>query len=244
MIIVKLKRHLRYRGNVNFESVRPEPIYAHLNYLKNKNKFYEDISISYGLSSNGISSVADASFAHEQTSINHPYTKTENKLNFELFDDPLNLYRVAPNETALISEIQGIIDEDNLTVAPGQGKSQFAWWLLWGKIGYKVKREVSLSPVKHFNQRLLNFKQTFASDAGFILFARSIVEQHHLNFSINISMQKVRVMQITAGTVKQNYKESVKKLNSPENAYYFLIYVKDRSAYWKQFLFEVSTMVK
>ena len=56
-------------------------------------------------------------------------------------------------------------------------------------------------------------------------------------------MQKVRVMQITAGTVKQNYKESVKKLNSPENAYYFLIYVKGRSAYWKQFLFEVSTMV-
>ena len=125
MIIVKLKRHLRYRGNVNFESVRPEPIYAHLNYLKNKNKFYEDISISYGLSSNGISNVADASFAHEQTCKNHPHTKTENKLNFELFDDPLNLYRVAPNETALISEIQGIIDEDNLTVAPGQGKSQF-----------------------------------------------------------------------------------------------------------------------
>ena len=123
MIIVKLKRHLRYRGNVNFESVRPEPIYAHHNYLKNKNKFYEDISISYGLSSNGISNVTDASFAHEQTCNNHPHTKTENKLNFELFDDPLNLYRVAPNEIALISEIPGIIDEDNITVAPGQGKS-------------------------------------------------------------------------------------------------------------------------
>ena len=110
---------------MNFESVRPEPIYAHHNYLKNKNKFYEDISISYGLSSNGISNVADALFAHEQTCNNHSHTKTEKKLNFELFDDPLNLYRVAPNETALISEIPGIIDEDNITVAPGQGKSQF-----------------------------------------------------------------------------------------------------------------------
>ena len=40
-----------------------------------------------------------------------------------MFDDPLNLYRVAPHETALISEIPGIIDEDNITVAPGQGKS-------------------------------------------------------------------------------------------------------------------------
>ena len=37
-------------------------------------------------------------------------------------DDPLNLHRVAANETTLISDIPGIIDEDNKTIAPGQGK--------------------------------------------------------------------------------------------------------------------------
>ena len=104
-------------------------------------------------------------------------------------DDPLNLHRVAANETTLISEIPGIIDEDNITIAPGQGKTllsivrddyceelAFPYLLPTGKFGYKVKREVSFSPVKYFNQRLLNFKQTFASDADFIFFARSIVE--------------------------------------------------------------------
>ena len=38
-------------------------------------------------------------------------------------DDPLNLHRVAANETTLISEIPSIIDEDNITIAPGQGNT-------------------------------------------------------------------------------------------------------------------------
>ena len=172
-------------------------------------------------------------------------------------DDPLNLHRVAASETTLISEIPSIIGEDNIAIAPGQGKTPlsilhddyceelaFPYLFPTGKFGYKVKREVPLSPVKYFNQRLLNFKQTFASDADFIFFARSIVEQHHLKSSINISMQKVRGMQITAGIVKQNYKESVKRLLSSENAYSFMSSVKGTPAYWKQFLFEVLAMVK
>ena len=42
LIIVKLKRHLRYRGHVYFEPNRPDSLYAVLNYLKNNNKVYED----------------------------------------------------------------------------------------------------------------------------------------------------------------------------------------------------------
>ena len=97
-----MKRHLRYRGHVYFESVRPDSIYAALNYLKNNNKFYEDISISYGLSSSEILNVADVSLANEQTCNNHQDTQVENKPNFELLDDPMNLNRVAANETTLI----------------------------------------------------------------------------------------------------------------------------------------------
>ena len=116
-------------------------------------------------------------------------------------DDPLNLHRGAANETTLISEIPSITGENNTTIAPGQGKTPllilrdgyceeltFPYLFPTGKFGYKVKQEVPLYPVKYFNQQLLNFKQNFASDADFIFFARSIVEQHHLKSSINISM--------------------------------------------------------
>ena len=80
-------------------------------------------------------------------------------------DDPLNLHRAAANETTLIPEIPGIIDEDNITIAPGQGKTPlsilhddyceklaFPYLFPTEKFGYKLKREVPLSPVKYFNQ--------------------------------------------------------------------------------------------
>ena len=51
-------------------------------------------------------------------------------------------------------------------------------------------------------------------------------------------------MQVTAGSVMENYKESVKRLLSSENAYSFMRSVRGTPAYWKQFLFEVLAMVK
>ena len=53
LIIVKLKRHRKYRGHVFFEPVRPSMIYEALEYL-NTHIFYEDIRISLGLTSNEI----------------------------------------------------------------------------------------------------------------------------------------------------------------------------------------------
>ena len=51
LIVVKLKRDLKYRGYVYFEPVCPDVIYQGLNYFKTHNKSYEDISILEGLSS-------------------------------------------------------------------------------------------------------------------------------------------------------------------------------------------------
>ena len=113
-----------------------------------------------------------------------------------------------------------------------------------GKFGYRVEREVPLSPVKYFNQRLLNFKQTFAADPDYIFFARSIVEQCHLKSSINIALKKIRCSELTASSIKGNYKESVKELFANDNAFSFMSSVKGTLGCWKQFLLEVLAMVK
>ena len=57
-------------------------------------------------------------------------------------------------------------------------------------------------------------------------------------------MQKVQGNHLTAGTVKQNYKDSIKRLLATDNAFSFMSSVKGTPAYWKQFLFEVLAMVK
>ena len=66
LVLVKRKRHLRYRGYVYFERVLPSAIYEALNYLKRKNKFYKDISTSYGLNSQEILNLLDLS-ANDET---------------------------------------------------------------------------------------------------------------------------------------------------------------------------------
>ena len=48
--------------------------------------------------------------------------------------------------------------------------------------------------------------------------------------------------QLTAGSVRQNYKESVKRLLSNENAFHLMSSVKS-PACWKQFFHEVLAMV-
>ena len=40
-------------------------------------------------------------------------------------EDALNMHRTASNETTLVSEIPYIINEENVLIAPGQGKKQF-----------------------------------------------------------------------------------------------------------------------
>ena len=91
---------------------------------------------------------------------------------FESVDDPLNAHRAAGYETTLVPEIPRIIEDDNVIMAPDQVKIlvsvlnddhceelAFPYLFPTGKFGYKVKREIPLSPVKYFNQRLLSQMQ-------------------------------------------------------------------------------------
>ena len=100
-----------------------------------------------------------------------------------------------------------------------------------GKFEYRVECEVPLSPVKYFNQRLLNFKQILAADPDYIVFARSIVEQCHLKSSINIALQKIRCSELTASSIKGNYKESIKQLLTNDNKFSFMSSLKGTPAY-------------
>ena len=113
-----------------------------------------------------------------------------------------------------------------------------------GKFGYKVERDIKLSPSKYFNQCLLNYTQLFASDPDFIFFALSITQQLKLKSQINVPMKKVCSGNLTAGLLSQNFSESVKSFIVKDEAYHFMSTIKGTPAYWKKFLYEVLAMVK
>ena len=239
LIIVKLKRDLKYRGHVYFEPVRPLAVYNALRYLVENNDLYADVTINDNLSSEEMVPDMNADQAH-----------------FEDCEENGSNLNSTSNETVLVSEVPNIVQNENLIVAPGQGKSPisvfndshceelaFPYLLPRGRFGYKVDREIPLSPVKYFNQRLLNHSQIFASDPDYIFFARSVLEQHYLSSSINIAMHKLKPGS-TAKSIRLNYKDTVHKFLADTDAFSFMSTIKGTPAYWKHFLYDVLAMVK
>ena len=55
----------------------------------------------------------------------------------------------------------------------------------------RKKGGTTVSPVKYFNQRLLNYTQKFASDTDYIFFANYVAQQVNLRNKINIAMKKI-----------------------------------------------------
>ena len=127
------------------------------------------------------------------------------QLQDHITEDPLNKHRISSNESALVSEFLSAIDNENIIVAPGQEKTpvsivndnyceklDFPYLIPNGKSGYNAEREVAISPLSYFNQQLLSFNQSFASDSNNSFFTRSIYEQYHLCSSINFVIQKIK----------------------------------------------------
>ena len=112
------------------------------------------------------------------------------------------------------------------------------------KFGYKVERNIPLSPSKYFNQRFLNYTQQFSSDSDYIFFAQSVLQQSSLNSQINIAMQNLIPRHVTAGIHSQNFKEIVKRFIASDEAFNFMTTIKGIPAYWNKFLNEVLTIVK
>ena len=152
IVIVKLKRKLEYKGHMYFESVRRQFIFNLLNYLHNN--LYTGITINTENISNSMSTLTDP-----------------NNDSDELIQE---LIHSINTPISIVLEKQHIL---YYTILSDQHCDELAHPYLFptGKYGYKFDRDIPLSPVKYFNQRLLNYTQKFASDADYIFFVHSIL---------------------------------------------------------------------
>ena len=127
LVLVKLKHDLRCRRHVYFESVRTTVKHTVLYYLKMHNKFYEDISVREDFVTDDIINFCDSEIsANETDKTTEDFYVPADKESNDTTEDPLTRHRVASNETALVSEIPNIVENENLIVAPGQGKTPVA----------------------------------------------------------------------------------------------------------------------
>ena len=197
-------------------------------------------------------------FHYLKNSSKDKYESNNEDPDLENIANPLDEYRLGSNETAYVPNIPfEQIDDLNIAIAPGEDRApvsiicdehceELAHPHLFptGKFGYTYERDVKLSPTKYFNQRLLNYKQKFASDSDYIFFAQSVTQHLNLNSRINIAMQKIRAEGLTAGMLSENFRERVQTFVANDEAFNFMNTLKGTPAYWKRFLLEVLAMVK
>ena len=99
----------------------------------------------------------------------------ESSLGEEALDDLLSEFRTSSVETTFVSEIPSACEmEESIVFAPVEGKKPVSilndkfcdelghpHLFPTGQYGYKVEREIPLTPSKYFNQRLLNYTLFF-----------------------------------------------------------------------------------
>ena len=180
ILFVRLKRKIIFNGYLYFESVRPEFIENALLNLKHVNPFYSQILINLNNINEELLCLTDgdAIVCHDE----FPLLRESQTDQDEYLEDdnPLDQERINSDEMCVIPNIYS--DDTNiLDRAPGENRSPLSFFnddfceeqafphlFPKGKFGYKVERPVLLSPVKYFNQRLLNYTQRFPSDSDFI----------------------------------------------------------------------------
>ena len=164
----------------------------------------------------------------------------------------------ASNETLHISNIhQPVSNDECINIAPDEGKQpksvlsdefceelDHPYLFPTGKFGHKVKGNVTLSPVKYFNQPLLNYIQKFTSDSDYIFLVHSVLQQIALQSQINVTVRKVTSASLNAGVINKDFKQFVQQSVASDQAYTFMSSIKGTPAYWKKFISECLAMVR
>ena len=180
------------------------------------------------------------------------------KDNVEEESNPLDDYRIPSSETAYVTDVQyDLRDDAGLEIAPGENNMPLSiisdencellahsYLFPTGMLAYTYQRDISLSPSKSFNPRLLSYSQKFSSDSDYIFFAQSVKQHLKLNNSINIAMQKIKSNNLTAGILFQNYTETIKSFIANDEAFNYVNILKGTSAYRRRFQLEVLAMIK
>ena len=168
-----------------FELVRPEKICGALTYLQYNNPLCSDVQIDDdnwtidGVHESNGSKVNDSGVEDEEEIAN-----------------PLQNYQQQERESLVvinnINEVasgEGLLTKKNLF---DQNWEELAFPQFFSKcrFGYSAEREIKLSPSKYFSQRLLSYKQSFASNSDYILLVQSVLQEKIFRDQISIAMKK------------------------------------------------------
>ena len=182
-----------------FEPVCPEKICGALTYLKYNNPLCSDVQID---DDNIMKLLVTDCTKETPIAIDGVHESNGSKVNDSGVEDeeeianPLQNYQQQERESLVvinnIKEVasgEGLLTKKNLF---DQNWEELAFPQFFSKcrFGYSAEREIKLSSSKYFSQRLLNYKQSFASNSDYILLVQSVLQEKIFRDQISIAMKK------------------------------------------------------
>ena len=204
IIMVKLKKIKNKKNKVLrlclfFELVRPEKICGVLTYLQYNNPLCSDVQID---DDNIVKLLVTDCTKETPIAIDGVHESNGSKVNDSSVEDeeeianPLQNYQQQERESlAVINNINEVASGEGLLTKKNlfdQNWEELAFPQFFSKcrFGYSAEREIKLSPSKYFSQRLLSYKQSFASNSDYILLVQSVLQEKIFRDQISIAMKK------------------------------------------------------
>ena len=237
----------QFQVDAHFESLRSDKIDA--NILKKLNQMPNDIT--YGnqkLDEKDVNEEDDVEDYHLDDDFNVTEVNTKgnafNQVTLLTPQDPASSVIVNDTKTVIRKKLRRGSNQKTYEIAPGEARKPQEWLReptfdidafphlhSEGKYGLHYKeRPKPISPPKYFAQRLMNYKDKFASDADYMFMAQQYLERHLLEAQICMSMKSGTFMEKDDG--KQILKPS-------EDKYSIFQTVPGTPSYWQKFRNEI-----
>ncbi|XP_062587579.1 uncharacterized protein LOC134249219 [Saccostrea cucullata] len=240
LLRVKLKRKLAYKEYYEYQFVNPNHINMALDYLKKKNKWYQDVKINTNWEEN----------SDQNDLLPDETTEYEDE---EMKEGEIDQTSEVVTDTCLqpVDVAQEVLDhyfDDIYNIAPSEGKNPirmlqeegnkaktFPHLFPSGNFSWNENRDVKITLSRYFNNRLMNADNRFAKDTNYIFFSQYMSELNQViektQISIRKSLSKLDTGKAMTSEMLQN-PDVLSNLLKNNEALRFMQPIRGTPAYW------------
>lgn len=212
-------------------------------WLTKNNKLYHDVSISNVEESQHMyeSSSPTSNVSIFESAFHNSISFTPNS--YVTPEVPLNRY-VSGNDTSIpVINLPKVKSQPiNLFNHQKAEEMCFPWLFPNGENGLKQEREVKLSVLSYFQNRIMSVDSRWRKDISYLFWAVNVFEQHKLQEQISIAV-RMRLPNSNINSTSSLTLDDLKTMsNNPvinENSYSFLKVIRGTAPYWKNILFDL-----
>ncbi|XP_065942676.1 uncharacterized protein [Magallana gigas] len=255
LLRVKLKRKLSYKGYYEYQFINPTHVVSALDYLKQKNKWYSNLSINRDIDNSETNEDVDQAEVQATEKVQaEVQTLTEENEQLQIAVDTC----LQPLDIA--QEVLDHYFDDVFNIAPAEGNNPvrmlqepgneaktFPYHFPSGNFSFDEQRDKRLTLARYFNNRLMNADNRFAKDTNYIFFSQYLSELNQVIEKTQISIRKTISLNEKGKAINSDMlrnPEILSKLLRNDEAIRFMQPIRGTPAYWSAIQKDLFAMLR